>query len=315
MKPDRPYKVIFCGTPHFALPSLKALAEAEAFEVVMVVTQPDRPAGRGHKLQPSPVKQWALENNLPVISPESVNQPEVIAQLRELRSDACVVVAFGQILKKDFLNLYPQKCVNVHGSLLPRWRGAAPIQRSLMAGDLESGVCLQVVVSKLDAGAVIGERRLHLSVDMQASTLHDQLSLLGADLLIKEFTQFLGGEITPQTQDESLVTYAAKITKEDSLIQWHKSAKSIHDAVRGLALGPQAFTTLQGRNVKILKTRISERSGEPGSVTHIEKTFFSVACGDGSLDILELQPESKKRLSAEEFLRGFPLQRGDRFGS
>lgn len=307
---------MFCGTPSFALPSLKALVEDPSFEVVLVASQPDRPAGRGQKLQASPIKTYALENKIPVITPENISSPEVVAQIVDMQIEACVVVAFGQILKKNFLEIFPNKCVNLHGSLLPRWRGAAPIQRSLMAGDTETGVSLQVVVSKLDAGAVIGESKFSIDENMNALEAHDRLSRDGAQLFTNVFKTFLDGNLQPKAQDEALVTYAAKITKEESQIDWRRSASELHNLVRGLYMGPQAHSSLHSKNIKILKTRISPATyeGAPGEVVHIEKTFFSVACGQGSLDIHELQPESKKRLPVEEFLKGFPLRRGEVFG-
>jgi len=309
-----PQRILFCGTPSFALPSLRALCEDPLFEVVLVASQPDRPAGRGHKMQASPVKQFAEERGISVITPENISAPEVVKQIEDLQLDACIVVAFGQILRKNFLALFPERCVNLHGSLLPRWRGAAPIQRAIMAGDRETGVCLQVVVSKLDAGAVIGEKRLLVPDGMNALECHDALSELGAELFVAEFKEFLEGKLTPRPQDESLVTYAHKIVKEESAINWNLSASELSNRIRGLYMGPQAHSLLQGKNVKFYKTSVSAHSGVPGQVTTVEKSFFSVACGQGSLDIHELQPESKKRLSAEEFLRGFPLRRGDSFG-
>jgi methionyl-tRNA formyltransferase len=310
-----PQRILFCGTPTFAIPSLKALSEDPFFKVEMVATQPDRPAGRGHKLQPSPVKVFAEQKNIPVITPENISAPEVVKQISDLDLDACVVVAYGQILRRDFLNLFPQKCVNLHGSLLPLWRGAAPIQRSLMAGDKETGVSLQVVVSKLDAGAVIGERRFEVPENMNALESHDRMSALGVELFQNEFKAFLEGKITPRIQDESLVTYAHKIAKDETRIDWLRPASELHNFVRGLYMGPQAHTSVQGKNLKIYKTSVSALTGVPGEVVQLEKSIFSVACGSGSLDIHELQPESKKRLSAEEFLRGFPLRRGESFGS
>ncbi len=307
-------RVLFCGTPEFAVPSLQSLIDDADYEVVQVATQPDRPAGRGHKLQASPIKQLALQKNIPVITPENISAPDVVEHLSQLKLDVCIVVAYGQILRKNFLNLFAQKCVNLHGSLLPRWRGAAPLQRAVMMGDTETGVCLQVVVSKLDAGAIIGERKIAISDVMNALEVHDQLSILGAELLKNELKAYMNNLLAPQIQDEALVTYAHKITKEEALIDWRRPASEIHNLVRGLAMGPYAYGTLHEKSIKFHKTSVSDLSGAPGEVVRVEKTFFSVACGRGSLDIHELQPESKKRLSSEEFLRGFSLRRGECFG-
>jgi methionyl-tRNA formyltransferase len=308
-------RIAFCGTPAFAIPQLEALLSDKYFEIVQVVTQPDRPSGRGQKLQMSAVKVFANSQNLPVLSPENINSPDSIETLKKLNLDAIVVVAFGQILKKDFLDLCPNRCVNLHGSLLPRWRGAAPIQRSLMAGDKVSGVSLQVIVAKLDAGAVIGEAALDLPENMNALELHDELSKSGARLFLNDFKNFLENKITPTPQDETLVTYAHKISKEETKIDWTWSATRIHNQVRGLFMGPQAWSPLHGVNYKIHRTSLDERSGPPGEVLAIEKDFFIVGTGEKSLKVWLLQPESKKKMSVEEFLRGFSLKKGAAFGA
>ncbi len=313
-------RILFCGTPEFAVPSLEAVSKIG--EVVHVLSQPDRPAGRGHKLQASPVKRKAIELGLPVSTPENINAPENIEFLKTLKLDAIVVVAYGQILKQPFLDLCPDRCVNLHGSCLPRWRGAAPIQRALMAGDKESGVSLQVIVKKLDAGPVIGERRLKLDSQMNALELHNQLQILGVELFQKDFLTFLSGTLTPQLQDESLVTYAEKIQKSEAVIDWTWSAEKIHNLVRGLALGPSAMTTLNGQGYKIHQTRVvaankiePTKRAAPGTVVAVASDCFSVACGADVLEIWQIQPESKKRLSSEEFLRGFSLAIGEKFGN
>lgn len=307
------FRILFCGTPEFAIPSLQALAQDPDFEVAHVISQPDRPAGRGYKLQASPVKAEALKLNIPVSTPENINAPEVVSELAQMKFDAIVVVAYGQILKKAFLELCPDRCVNLHGSLLPRWRGAAPIQRSLMAGDKVSGVSLQVIVRKLDAGPVIGERSLALPASMNAFDLHHQLSKDGALLFVHDFKEFLHGKISPQPQDESKVTYAEKISKEETRMDWSKSAEEIHNHVRGLAMGPQAWSTCAGTSYKIHRSRVQEGRGESGVVLDVSKSRLLVACGDQAVEILEIQPESKKRLPIEEFLKGTSLKPGDRF--
>lgn len=311
-----PQRILFCGTPEFAVPSLEALFKQKV--ITHVLSQPDRPAGRGHQLQASPVKKKALELGLPVSTPEDINDSKNIDFLKTLQLDAVVVVAYGQLLKQKFLDLCPQKCVNVHGSCLPRWRGAAPIQRALMAGDTESGVSLQVIVRKLDAGPVIGERRLSLSLETTALQLHDQLQILGAELLQKDLFEYLEGRKTPVVQDESLVTYAEKIQKSEAAINWLQSATQIHNQVRGLAMGPQAFSQFRGQIFKIHQTKVvvpTDSSPTPGSVIAVGKDHWVVACGEGALQILAVQPPSKRKMSADEFLRGTPLTVGDRFDS
>ena len=212
------WRLLFCGTPEFAVPTLETLSQHPEFKVVQVLSQPDRPAGRGYQLQASAVKKKALELGLSVLTPQNINSPDTIEFLKTLNLDAIVVVAYGQILKKAFLELCPQKCVNLHGSCLPRWRGAAPIQRAVMAGDTESGVSLQVIVQKLDAGPVIGERKIKVDTKINSLELHNQLQNLGVDLFKKEFIDFLNNKISPVPQNEALVTYAEKIQKQEATI-------------------------------------------------------------------------------------------------
>jgi methionyl-tRNA formyltransferase len=301
-------RILFLGTPGFAVASLKRLIDDEHFEIVAVVSQPDRPAGRKMQLKASPVKELALAHGLPVFTPETVNTEEFRAKIAEFRAESAVVVAFGQILGQKFLDLFPKGCVNVHGSLLPRWRGAAPIQRAVMAGDTETGVALQIVVRKLDAGPLLGVRRLALDDSMNALELHDALKELGADLLHVEYMDYLRGNLTPLAQDESLVTIAPKIEKSEAQIDWSLSAREVHNKVRGLQMGPFASSTLDGRAVKIHRTMIvseSGASGEPGQIISQHASGFHVACGAGVVDVLEVQPESKPRMTAAAFAKGY----------
>ena len=244
-------RVCFLGTPEFAVTSLKALLEDDHFEVVGVVTQPDRPAGRKLQLTPSPVKVLAQSHGLKVLSPESLkNDPAAVAEIKSWAAEVGVVVAFGQILTQEFLDSFPFGCVNVHGSLLPLWRGAAPIQRSIEAGDTETGVALQKVVKKLDAGDIIGIRKVKVPEDMDALQLHDELALLGADLLRVELMDYVRGNLSPVPQDESKVTVAKKIDKAESLLDWTKSAKSLNGKIRGFSYGPGTYTVLGGKKLK-----------------------------------------------------------------
>jgi methionyl-tRNA formyltransferase len=301
-------RVLFLGTPEFAVTSLTRLLDDEHFEVVGVVSQPDRPSGRKMQLKPSPVKELALARGLPVFTPETVNTEEFRAKVLELKPESAAVVAFGQILGQKFLDLFLKGCVNVHGSLLPRWRGAAPIQRAVMAGDTESGVALQIVVRKLDAGPVLGIRRLLLNDSINALELHDALKVLGADLLHVEYMDYLRGNLFPIAQDESLVTIAPKIDKAEARLNWLLSAREIHNRVRGLQMGPYAFSTLDGKDVKIHRTMIvseSGRSGEPGEIISQHASGFHVACGAGVLDVIEVQPDSKSRMTASGFALGY----------
>ncbi len=310
------YSVVFLGTPGFAVPCLEAVHNHPEFDVKLVVSQPDRPAGRKMKLKPSDVKTKALELNLPVVTPETVNTIAFREQIAELNVDAAIVVAFGQILGQKFLDLFPKSCVNVHGSLLPRWRGAAPIQRSIMEGDQTTGVCLQVMVKKLDAGAVIGEREIPIHTETTATSLYKDLSDLGADLLVTDYLKFLSGSIDPIEQDESLVTYAHKIEKSEGIINWNLSAFSISCQIRGLSMGPQCWTFRDGKKLKIHDVRALAKEGSrPGEVLSVEKDHFVVACGQNALAIYEVQPESKPRMLVSDYLRGYSLEPGYVFES
>lgn len=308
---------IFLGTPDIARYCLEAMLKDEHFEVVGVVSQPDRPAGRKLQLHPSPVKALVEPLGIPVFTPENINVPEVLAQIEGLRAEVAVVVAFGQILKKEFLNLFPNKVVNVHASLLPRWRGAAPIQRALMAGDKESGVSLQVVVRKMDAGPVLGLRRLPLGEDMNAFELYQQCQQLGAELIAVDLMDYLRGHLTPMVQDESQVTMAPKIGREEADVDWSRSTAEVHNLVRGLVMGPVAQTHREGKLLKLHRTRIAMADGalgRPGEVLEVTDKSLLVACGKGSLQLLEVQPESRAKMPIEVYLRGYPLKPGDCLG-
>ena len=310
-------RVVFLGTPEFAVTSLKALLEDEHFEIVGVVSQPDRPAGRKLQLTPSPVKALALQHNLRIVTPESLKKdPQAVEEIRSWGAEIGVVVAFGQILTEDFMNSFRYGCVNVHGSILPRWRGAAPIQRAIEAGDVESGVTLQKMVKKLDAGDIIGIRRVTITPEMNALELHDQLAFLGADLLRIEMMDFVRGNLAPTPQDEALVTVAKKIEKTESLVDWSQSAKSIDGKVRGFVYGPGTYTVLQGKKLKLHKTEPQgiKVSAAPGAITSVGEDQISIATGDGILKLIEVQPESRNRMKVSDFLKGNPLKVGDQLG-
>lgn len=314
-------RILFLGTPEFAATSLQRLIDDEHFEIVGVVSQPDRPSGRKMQLKASPVKELALAHGLKVFSPQTVNTEAFREEIRALGAESAAVVAFGQILGQKFLDLFPRGSVNVHGSLLPLWRGAAPIQRSVMAGDTESGVALQIVVRALDAGPVLGIRRVSLDDQINAQELHDKLKDLGADLLHVEYMDYLRGHLSPVEQDESRVSIAPKIDKAEARLNWSLDARTIHNKVRGLQMGPFAVTSLSekgspGKDVKIHKTMIvseSGVSGEPGQILSTEGGHIHVACGTGVLAILEIQPESKSRMTSAAFALGYmnPLKAPD----
>jgi methionyl-tRNA formyltransferase len=310
-------RVCFLGTPEFAVTSLKALLEDDHFEVVGIVTQPDRPAGRKLQLTPSPVKVLALSHGLKVLSPESLkNDPAANEEIKSWAAEVGVVVAFGQILTQAFLDSFPFGCVNVHGSLLPLWRGAAPIQRSIEAGDTVTGVALQKVVKKLDAGDIIGVRKINVPEDMDALQLHDELAILGADLLRVELMDYMRGNLGPVPQDESKVTIAKKIDKLESLLDWTQSAKSLNGKIRGFSYGPGTYTILGGKKLKVHKAQVipGSVSAAPGKITAVNDDSVVVATGEGSLKLLEVQPESRTRMKVNEFLKGNPLKIGDQIG-
>ncbi len=308
-------RVCFLGTPEFALVSLKALLQDEHFEVVGVVTQPDRPAGRKMVLTPSPVKTLAMAQGIPVLSPESVNKDFILAEIQKWSAEVAVVVAFGQILSTKFLNLFPYGAVNIHGSILPRWRGAAPVQRAIEHGDSESGVTLQKVVKELDAGDLLGLRRVTLDQEITAMELHDKLAHLGAELLHLELMDYMRGNLAPVPQDPSGVTYAKKIDKAESLVNWNEPAQTIHNKVRAFTMGPGTYTVVGGKKLKLHKTSVVEGQGAPGSVLSVTENSLVVAAGSKALSLVSVQPESRNRMAVGEFLKGYPLKKGDVIGA
>ncbi|HEX4924518.1 MAG TPA: methionyl-tRNA formyltransferase, partial [Bdellovibrionales bacterium] len=296
------------------VPCLERLLDVPAFEVAGVISQPDKPAGRSMKLQSSPVKQLAVERGLPVLTPESARAPEVLEWIRGVRADSAVVVAYGQILSRDFLALFKRPAVNVHASLLPRWRGAAPIQRSIMAGDKVTGVALQVIVPKLDAGPLLGKREILIDDETTSLDLYGVLKTRAPELLEVEYLEYLRGLREPVAQDESQVTVAQKVTKEEGLIDWRMPAREINQRIRGLWMWPGSWTIRGGKTLKIWKTRVLDGSGAAGSVVQVTPGSFVVACGSGRLEVSEVQPESRARMPVSEYLKGYPLSTGESFG-
>jgi methionyl-tRNA formyltransferase len=319
-------RAVFLGTPEIARKCLEAMIKDEHFEVVGVVSQPDRPAGRKLQLTPSPVKALAQSVGIPSLTPEKINTEEAMIAIRAWRAEVAVVVAFGQILSQNFLDLFPQRIVNVHASLLPRWRGAAPVQRALMSGDTETGVSLQIVVRKMDAGSLLGIRRIPLDEEINAIDVFERLPQLATELITIELMDYLRGNLTPLPQDESQITMAPKIDKAEAEIDWSQSSDEIHNKVRGLAAGPVASTSRGGKIVKVHRTKVEKSSaagllfyGSPGQILaggHVNSaSALHVVCGQGVLEILKLQPESKAAMSAQDYLRGYPVTKGDHFES
>tara|TARA_B100000749_G_scaffold280887_1_gene279910 strand:+ start:155341 stop:156291 length:951 start_codon:yes stop_codon:yes gene_type:complete len=311
------FRTVFLGTPDIAAHCLQSLIDDSHFELVGVITQPDRPSGRKLQLKPSPVKQLAEKHNLEVISPESVNTEEILQQIKAWNAECAVVVAFGQLMKQPFLDLFPDRVVNVHASLLPRWRGAAPIQRAITEGDKEAGCSLQVMKLKLDAGDVIGSRKTKIEQTTTALELLETMKGLAADLLTQDFLDYLRGMLSPVPQDESQVTYASKLLKSESGIDWSQSAKQISQFVRGFTMGPGAHTLWKGKKVKIhLAIAVDQTTSKPpGTVVRADKEGLFLACGQETvLQILKIQPENKGKMDALDFIRGYGPIPGDIFG-
>jgi methionyl-tRNA formyltransferase len=303
-------RIVFMGTPEFAVPSLAALFEVG--EVVAVVTQPDKPKGRGQALAISPVKAFAQERGVPVLQPAKLRTPPFSEELRKLAPDVCVVTAYGKILPKDVLEAPAHGCLNVHASLLPRFRGAAPIQWAIASGDAETGVSLMVMDEGLDTGPVLAEKRLPIVPDETSATLHDKLSKLGGELLREFLPTYLRGELKPVPQPAEGVVLAPLIQKEDGRLDFTRAAVEWVRRVRAFTPWPGTYTTLEGKLLKVHRVRVGEGRGEPGTVLSASAQGLEVACREGSLVLVEVQPEGKRVMKAGEFLSGHKLAPGSR---
>lgn len=304
-------KVAFAGTPEFAAAALEAILAA-GFDVPLVLTQPDRPAGRGMQLQPSPVKRVALAAGIPVHQPEKLRTPEQQAPLADVQADVLVVAAYGIILPQAVLDLPRQGCLNIHASLLPRWRGAAPIHRAIQAGDAETGITIMQMDAGLDTGPMLLSRAEAIHADDTTGSLHDRLALLGAEMIVEALRALPGGlTATPQPADG--VTYAAKIGKAEAAVDWTRPAIEIERAVRAFNPFPGALASFDGTPVKLWRARAIDATGTPGEVLLAEGAGVIVACGQGALCITELQKPGARRLPAADFLRGMPIAAGSRF--
>lgn len=301
-------KVIFMGTPEFAVPSLKEISDV--YEVALVVTQPDKGKGRGKKLTPSPVKEEALKRNLPVLQPVKLREDhETIDSMRALAPDFIVVVAYGQILSEEVLAIPTYGCINLHASLLPKLRGAAPLNFALIEGHEETGATTMLMDKGLDTGDMLLKEKLSIREDMTVEHLHDTLSALGGTLLLRTMRGLQEGTITPVKQENHEATYAPLITKELQNIPWEKSALEVHNLVRGLSPVPGSFSYLDGKKIKILSTRVEEvAGGNPGDLLQVTKEGILVATGKGAVRILSLQAPGKKALSVKDFLNGNTIQ-------
>ena len=300
-------KIMFMGTPDFAVPCLARLAEIS--DVAGVVTQPDKPRGRGQKLSPSPVKAFAEAHGITVYQPPRVRDAGFMAELEKIAPELIVVVAFGQILPQRILDIPPLGCVNVHASLLPRYRGAAPMQRCLMAGETKTGVTTMVMDAGLDTGDMLLWEELSVGEDMTMEELHDTLSRMGAALLEKTIAALIDGTATRTKQDDAASCYAAMLDKETGKMEWSKSALELHNLVRAMDSWPGAYATLDGKTYKIWRTRVlaEAQGGAPGEIIGRTEKGFAVATGRGALEILEIQAPGKKRMTTAEYLRGHAL--------
>ena len=296
-------RILFMGTPSFAVPSLERVGES--FNIVGVVTQPDRPAGRGKRLKPPPVKEKALELRYKVFQPERIR--DFAERIRELKPDCIVVVAYGKILPKEILEIPPYRVINLHASLLPRYRGAAPIQRAIMAGEKETGNTVMLVSERMDAGDILSQEKVPIDEEEDVQSLSQKLSVKGADLLVRTLKLWFEGKVKPVPQKEEEATYAPPIRREEFRVCWKAEAQSVKDRVR--ALYPNAFFFYRGSRVKLLRVKVVSGDGEPGEV--IDDRNFVIACGWEAVQILELISPKGKRMSGEEFLRGYPLRRGE----
>ena len=307
-------KTLFMGTPDFALFSLKSLVASDN-DVVGVITQPDKPKGRGYTLTPPPVKVWAMEQGLPVYQPTTLKGDEFAALLREIDPDLIVVTAYGKILPKNVLDYPKYGCINVHGSLLPEYRGAAPMQRAIIDGKDVTGITIMNMDVGLDTGDMLSKRTVEIKLDDNFEDIHDRLGIEGAELLVETIEKLKVGEIVPEKQDEALANYAAKIEKADCLIDFTKKAKEVHDLIRGLSPIPLSFTrTPDGNLLKVVSSRLTDapvKNSVPGEVVSLDGGFITVACADFCIALTAVLPEGKRKMPSADFIRGRGIAVGD----
>ena len=306
-------KIIFMGTPDFAAASLEALIDSR-HEIQAVVTQPDKPKGRKGELTPSPVKVVAEEKGIKVYQPLKVRDEEFVKTLRAYNPDVMVVVAFGQIIPLSILQMPKFGCVNIHGSLLPKYRGAAPIQWAVLDGEKETGITTILMDEGIDTGDILLKKTIKIDADETSGSLFDKLMALGAKTILETLDELEKGNLTPTKQGESPTVYAKMLTKAMGLIDFTRSAKELDCFVRGMDPWPSAYTLLSGKTLKLWKVRAVEGGGKAGSVIEIGKESFTVACGEGAIEVLEVQLEGKKRMSAGDFLKGSTLNIGQELG-
>ncbi|HIJ80726.1 MAG TPA: methionyl-tRNA formyltransferase [Desulfuromonadales bacterium] len=307
------WRIIFMGTPEFACPTLQMLID-RGEQLAGVFTQPDRPKGRGQKLVAPPVKELAERHGIPVFQPVKVRAPECVELIREMKPDIIIVVAFGQILPRSLLDIPPHGCINVHASLLPRYRGAAPLNWCIINGETETGVTTMLMDPGLDTGPMLLKRSALIGEREDIVSLHDRMSVMGGELLGETLDRLKEGSVLPRPQNSDESCYAAMLKKEDGLIDWNRTAMAIHNQVRGLAVWPVAYSFIGDQVVKVYRARPGSGSGTPGTVLKASKGELEIACLDGSLFIEELQLAGKKRLDTVSFLAGCPVAAGTVLG-
>ena len=308
-------KVVYMGTPDFAVGALESIIEA-GHEVVLVVTQPDKPKGRGKEMQMTPVKKCAIAHDIPVFQPIKIKEREAVEYLKTFEADIFVVAAFGQILSSEILHMPKYGCVNIHASLLPMYRGAAPIQAVILNKEKETGVTIMQMDEGLDTGDMLMKESIPIAADETGESLHDKLSELGAKMIVKALVAIEEGSLTPVPQGDGKTCYASMLKKELGHIDWNKSADDIEHLVRGLYPWPGTFTFLNGKMMKICAVALSDCpvSGKPGELCEVTKDSLIINTGEGTLEIKELQPEGKKRMTVHDFLLGNKLEKGMYFG-
>ena len=309
-------KIVFMGTPDYAATALEAILQA-GYEVTGVVCQPDKPKGRSGALAACPVKECALKYNLPVFQPERIKRPEAVAELKKFPADVFVVAAFGQILSEEILTMPKYGCINIHASLLPKYRGAAPIQWCIVDGEKETGVTIMQMDAGIDTGDILFTKKVEITEEETGGSLFDKLSQAGAELIVEALPKIEAGEVNPVKQEEALSNYARMLKKEDGQINWKRPAEEIGRQVRGMDPWPSAYTYYKGKQFKIWKAQAVEGGTEglqPGTIAQIEKQGIWIACGSGMLQVTEAQLEGKKRMSAADLMNGRSLEMNERLG-
>ena len=301
-------KIIYMGTPDFSVAPLEAIIRA-GHEVTAVVTQPDKQKGRGKEVQMTPVKECALKHGIPVLQPVKIKEPEAVAELKKYPADIFVVAAFGQLLTEEILNMPKFGCINIHASLLPAYRGAAPIQRVIINGEEKTGVTIQQMAKGLDTGDMLLKKEISIDPKETGGSLHDKLSVAGAELIVEALSKIEKGEVVPEKQDDALSCYAKKLDKAMGLIDFDQSAVSIERLIRGLNPWPSAFTLYKGKTLKIWEADVVplEKKEEPGTVVFVAKDFFDIATKEGALRVKSLQLEGKKKVAVKDFLLGYEI--------